>query len=93
MLRKPGGYRKPTEDQRRRSKLSKEEHAKWFRAIWHDVSGTSTKDHPAPFSLELAYRLVRMFSFVDDTVLDPFLGTGSTMLAACGRSGIALGMS
>jgi site-specific DNA-methyltransferase (adenine-specific) len=82
MLRKPGGYRKPTEEQRRRSKLSKTEHAKWFRAIWHDVSGTSTRDHPAPFSVELAYRLIRMFSFVEDTVLDPFAGTGSTMVGA-----------
>jgi DNA modification methylase len=82
MLRKPGGYRKPTEDQRRRSKLSKQEHAKWFRAIWHDVTGASTREHPAPFPVELAYRLVRMFSFVGDTVLDPFVGTASTMVAA-----------
>ncbi len=82
MLRKPGGYRKPTEEQRRRSKLSKVEHAKWFRAMWHDVSGTSTRDHPAPFSVELAYRLIRMFSFVEDTVLDPFAGTASTMVGA-----------
>ena len=82
MLRKPGGYRKPTEEQRRRSKLSKEEHAKWFRAIWADLPGTSTREHPAPFPVELAYRLVRMFSFTGDTVLDPFIGTGSTMIGA-----------
>ena len=82
MLRNPGGYRKPTEEQRRRSMLSKAEHAKWFHAIWHDVTGASTKEHPAPFPVELAYRLVRMFSFVDDTVLDPFAGTASTMVGA-----------
>jgi site-specific DNA-methyltransferase (adenine-specific) len=82
MLRKPGGYRKPTEEQRRRSKMTKDEHARWFRSVWTDVPGASTRDHPAPFPLELAYRLVRMFSFVGDTVLDPFLGTGTTMLAA-----------
>lgn len=82
MLRKPGGYRKPTEEQRRLSKLTKEEHAKWFRAIWTDVTGASTRQHPAPFPVELAYRLVRMFSFVGDTVLDPFVGTGTTMIAA-----------
>jgi modification methylase len=82
MLRKPGGYRKPTEDQRARSRLSKEEHARWFRSFWADVPGASTKDHPAPFPVELAYRLVRMFSFVDDTVLDPFAGTFTTTLAA-----------
>lgn len=82
MLRKPGGYRKPTERQRILSKLSKEEHAKWFRAFWTDVPGASTRNHPAPFSLEIAYRLVRMFSFAGDTVLDPFAGTFTTTLAA-----------
>jgi site-specific DNA-methyltransferase (adenine-specific) len=82
MLRKPGGYRKPTEEQRRRSKLTKQEHAKWFRAIWTDIQGASTQDHPAPFPVELAYRIIRMFSFAGDTVLDPFLGTGSTTKAA-----------
>lgn len=82
MLRKPGGYRKPTEHQRELSRLSKEEHAKWFRSFWTDVPGTSTRTHPAPFSIELAYRLVRMFSFVGDTVLDPFAGIFTTTLAA-----------
>jgi site-specific DNA-methyltransferase (adenine-specific) len=82
MLRKPGGYRKPTERQRKLSKLSKEEHAKWFRSFWTDVPGASTRQHPAPFSVELAYRLVRMFSFAGDTVLDPFAGTFTTTLAA-----------
>jgi site-specific DNA-methyltransferase (adenine-specific) len=82
MLRKHGGYRKPTDEQRRFSKLTKEEHGRWFRAVWTDVPGSSTRSHPAPFSVELAYRLVRMFSFIGDTVLDPFVGTGSTMIGA-----------
>lgn len=82
MLRKPGGYRKPTERQREMSRLSKEEHARWFRSFWADVPGTTTRQHPAPFSIELANRLVRMFSFVEDTVLDPFAGTFTTTLAA-----------
>lgn len=82
MLRKPGGYRKPTERQRLLSKLSKEEHAKWFRSFWSDIPGASTRDHPAPFPVELAYRLIRMFSFVGDTVLDSFAGTCSTAMAA-----------
>lgn len=81
MQRKPGGYRQPTEEQRRLSKLTKEEYDKWFRQFWN-ITGASTKNHPAPFPLELAYRLVRMFSFWGDTVLDPFCGTGTTMLAA-----------
>jgi site-specific DNA-methyltransferase (adenine-specific) len=82
MLRKPGGYRQPTEDQRKRSKLTKDEHKQWFRQSWNDIPGASTKEHPAPYPEELAYRLVRMFSFADDTVLDPFGGTGTTGLAA-----------
>jgi site-specific DNA-methyltransferase (adenine-specific) len=91
MQRKPGGYRKPTEEQRRLSKLTKPEYDQWFRQIW-TLSGASTKVHPAPFPLELAYRLVRMFSFVGDTVLDPFCGSGTTMLAAmkCGRNSIGI---
>jgi site-specific DNA-methyltransferase (adenine-specific) len=91
MLRKPGGYRAPTDDQRARSKMTKQEHAKWFRAIWTDVPGNSTREHPAPYPVELAYRLVRMFSFIGDTVLDPFAGTFSTTLAALksGRNSIA----
>lgn len=92
MLRKPGGYRQPTEEQRRLSKLTKEEHAGWFRSFWADLPGESTRHHPAPFPVELAHRLVRMFSFVGDTILDPFMGTGSTILAAarCGRNSIGV---
>jgi site-specific DNA-methyltransferase (adenine-specific) len=83
MLRKSGGYRKPTDEQRKESMLAKDEHAKWFRSFWSDVTGESTRQHPAPFPVEVAYRLVRMFSFVGDTVLDPFMGTASTLVAAC----------
>jgi site-specific DNA-methyltransferase (adenine-specific) len=83
MLRKPGGYRKPTNEQRDESRLAKNEHAKWFRSFWSDVPGESTRLHPAAFPVEIAYRLVRMFSFVGDTVLDPFMGTASTLIAAC----------
>jgi site-specific DNA-methyltransferase (adenine-specific) len=90
MLRKSGGYRQPTDSQRERSKLTKDEYARWFRSFWTDVPGESTRDHPAPFPVELAYRLVRMFSFVEDTVLDPFAGTFTTTVAAmkCGRHSI-----
>ncbi len=81
MQREPGGYRKPTETQRRLSMIAKEGYDTWFRQI-STITGTSTRKHPAPFPLELASRLVRMFSFWGDTVLDPFCGTGTTMLAA-----------
>jgi DNA modification methylase len=86
MLRKPGGYRQPTEEQREASMLSKQEHQEWFRQIWNGPRGESTRHHPAPFPEELAHRLVRMFSFAGDTVLDPFMGTGTTLLASA-RSG------
>ena len=81
MQRKPGGYRKPTEEQRRSSMIDKKDFDRWFQQIWN-IPGASLKHHPAPFPLELAVRLVRMFSFVGDTVLDPFCGTGTTMIAS-----------
>jgi modification methylase len=82
LLRKPGEYRHPTEEQRERSRIPKDVYARWYRQIWDDVGGASTRDHPAPYPLEIADRLIRMFSFVSDTVLDPFIGTGTTTLAA-----------
>lgn len=83
LLRKPGDYRKPTNAQRALSILDPEEHRNWFRPVWADVRGESRKSgHPAPFPVEIAYRLIKMFSFVGDTVFDPFWGTGSTTLAA-----------
>lgn len=83
LLRKPGGYRKPTNLQRALSLLEPEDHRRWFRSVWTDIRGESRKaGHPAPFPSELARRLIQMFSFVGDTVLDPFWGTGSTTNAA-----------
>ena len=91
MQRKPGGYRKPTEEQRKLSKIDKKDFNAWFQQIWN-ITGASTRNHPAPFPLELASRLVRMFSFQDDTVLDPFCGTGTTMVASLrnGRNSIGI---
>lgn len=90
MERKHGGYRTPTSAERILSVISAEEHSKWFQQIWEGLTGAPTKDHPAPYPVELAERLIRMFSFVGDTVLDPFMGTGTTALAAakCGRNSI-----
>jgi DNA modification methylase len=82
MQRKPGGYRTPEDSARILSVISAKDYQKWFQQIWNGVTGASTKDHPAPYPLELAERLIRMFSFVGDTVLDPFMGTGTTALAA-----------
>jgi DNA modification methylase len=90
MERKPGGYRAPDMPTKVLSLISAENHKKWFQQIWTGVTGASTKHHPAPYPMELAERLVRMFSFVGDTVLDPFLGTGTTTIAAAkwGRNSI-----
>ncbi len=83
MFRKPGGYRTPTPEQRLLSLIDKESYGKWFRSFWSDISGSSTlRGHPAPFPVELAYRLIRMFSFIGDVVLDPFVGIGTTTEAA-----------
>src|SRR5947209_11718335 len=56
------------------------------------ITGASTREHPAPFPFELASRLVQMFSFTGDTVLDPFCGTATTMVAALkhGRNSIGV---
>jgi DNA modification methylase len=86
MERKPGSYRSPDPQTRLLSAISAEKHGTWFRQIWDDIRGESTRSHPAPFPEELADRIIRMFSFARDTVLDPFVGTGTTMLAA-GRAG------
>ena len=92
MMRKPGGYRSPSSAARLLSVIPATDHDRWFRQIWTDIPGSSTQDHPAPFPIELAKRLIRMFSFVGDTVFDPFTGAGSTQLAArqCGRNSIGV---
>lgn len=92
MERKPGGYRKPTVATRVLSVISDENHKQWFQSIWSGLTGASTRNHPAPFPEELAGRLIRMFSFVGDTVLDPFMGTGTTTVAAAkwGRNSIGV---
>ncbi len=92
LLRKPGGYRSPSVEARVLSLISASNHKKWFQQIWTGITGASTKAHPAPYPVELASRLVRMFSFVGDTVLDPFVGTGTTSLASAlyGRNSIGV---
>ena len=91
MQRKPGGYRNPTNLQREKSRIDKNDYNEWFQQIW-TLGGASTKVHPAPFPLEIATRLVKMFSFFGDTVVDPFCGSGTTMYAAlnCERNSIGV---
>lgn len=82
-MRKPGPYRKPEPWQRAASVISKDEHARWYQPVWGDVPGArATQAHPAPYPVEIPYRLIRMNSFVGDTVLDLFGGEGNTTRAA-----------
>ena len=92
-FRKGGEYRSPTPIQKTLSMLSREEMRGWLTSTWTDIKGESTrKGHPAPFPLALAERLIRLFSFAGDTILDPFAGTGTTSVAAMntGRNSIGL---
>jgi site-specific DNA-methyltransferase (adenine-specific) len=91
MLRKPGGYRQTSMLQKSLSMLQKPEMDAWQRPFWSDIRGASLRNgHPAPFPIELAERLIRMYSFVGDTVVDPFGGSGTTTVGAvrAGRNSI-----
>jgi DNA modification methylase len=89
-FRKPGGYRKPTAEMERRSFIPTGEYAKLFSPVWSDVTGQLRHGHPAPYPVEIPRRLIKMFSFVGDIVVDPFAGTGTTAVAALemGRNSI-----
>ena len=89
--RKPGGYRRPTLAARIMSVIPEAVHHQYFQQIW-TLGGASTERHPAPYPRRLAERLIRMFSFVGDTVLDPFMGTGTTNAAAAvlGRNSVGI---
>lgn len=91
-FRKPGGYRSPTEKMKRESYIATDEYMKMFSPVWSDIKGQRRRDHPAPYPAEIARRIIRMFSFSGDTVLDPFGGTGSTAVAALaeGRNSISV---
>jgi len=92
LFRKPGSYRSPSTAERILSLIEADRHQKMFRQLWDDIKGEPQTDHPAPFPAELAERLIRMFSFVGDTVLDPFAGSGSTAVGAsrCGRNSLSV---
>ncbi len=66
-----------------KSDLTREEFINWTNGLW-SFPGESRKKigHPAPFPLELPIRCIKLFSFVGDTVLDPFVGSGTTLIAA-----------
>lgn len=67
----------------RQSDITRDEFLAWTNGVW-SFSGESKKriGHPAPFPIELPRRCIKLFSFVGDTILDPFLGSGTTLIAA-----------
>ena len=64
-----------------KSRLTKEEWREYTKTVW-TIANTRRDDHPAVFPLEIPHRLIKLFSFYGETVLDPFAGTGTTARAA-----------
>ncbi|MBE8181932.1 MAG: site-specific DNA-methyltransferase [Candidatus Portiera sp.] len=81
LFKKPGDAPMPSKEIKESSAMTKEEWRKWFVGHWN-FAGARQKEHLAAFPEELPYRLIKMFSFVHETVLDPFMGSGTTAAVA-----------
>lgn len=81
LFKKIGNAPKPTKEQKEMSKLSRDEWNTYFSSHW-TFAGARQDSHIAVFPEELPARLIKMFSFTGETVLDPFMGSGTTALAA-----------
>jgi DNA modification methylase len=81
----------PTRTQREKSKLSKEQWREYTKTVWQ-IANVSDPHHPAVFPIEIPRRLISLFSFHGEIVLDPFGGTGTTALAAneLGRKSVCI---
>jgi len=89
IFKKLGTPKRPSKEIKEMSKMTKEEWKTYFAGHWN-FGGAKQDGHIAVFPAELPKRLIKMFAFVGDTVLDPFLGSGTTSLAAknLGRNSI-----
>jgi site-specific DNA-methyltransferase (adenine-specific) len=81
IFKKPGNAPKPTKEQKDNSIITKEEWNQYFSSHWN-FNGVRQHEHIAMFPEELPKRLIKMFSYVGETVFDPFLGSGTTSLVA-----------
>ena len=76
-----------------KSDITREEFIEWTNGVWNFSGESKNKiGHPAPFPVELPKRCIKLFSYVGDTVLDPFLGSGTTLIACLdtGRVGVGI---
>ena len=70
-----------TDSIKKKSKLTKEEWREYTKTVWH-IANTSHKEHPAVFPVDIPHRLIKLFSWHGETILDPFAGVGTTAKAA-----------
>lgn len=81
-----GDYKRERQKQEKENKqntISKEDFMEWTKSVWvFNAESARRIGHPAPFPIELPYRLIQLFSFTNDIVLDPFMGSGTTGIAA-----------
>ncbi len=81
LLRKRGQWPRPTDEQKEKSRLTKQQRSEWFRGVW-EIQPARQDEHAAMFPVEIPKRLIKMYSYYGETILDPFLGSGTTCLAA-----------
>jgi len=71
------------ESKEKENTITKESFMEWTKSVWVMNPESARKAmHPAPFPVELPYRLIQLYSFKDDVILDPFMGSGTTGIAA-----------